>query len=139
MNPIERDYSVFGSWPAGAQINAQVLDGSGKLVTSAGALKITWEALADSTGSVNTTSVGKTNFWPFAKALFGGSAEPGVGITGNLMSASGPQQLSFDSALNRFTAPWIPLIRPRLRRFPLPLAGLLHRPTCSSTCDRFEV
>ncbi len=109
MNPIERDYSVFGIWPAGAQINAQVLDGSGKLVTSAGALKITWEALADSTGSVNTTSVGKTNFWPFAKALFGGSDQPGVGIAGNLMSASGPQQLSFDPALNRFTAPWIPL------------------------------
>ncbi len=111
MNPVERDYSVFGIWPAGAHINAQVLDSGGKLVTStsAGNIRVTWEALADSTGSVNTTSAGKTNFWPFAKALFGGSDKTGVGITGNLMPESGPQALSFDATLNRFRADWIPI------------------------------
>jgi uncharacterized protein (TIGR03437 family) len=109
VNSMERDYSVFAIWPPYVTLHAQLIDASGKLVTNPGAAIVTFEAMADPSGSINSTSASKTNFWSFAKALFGGSATPDMGITGTSMPTNGPQSMAFESAFNRFTAEGVPL------------------------------
>ncbi len=109
MNPVERDYSVFAIWPPYGTIRAQVMDASGKLVKSGSAVRVTYEALADSAGSVNSTSSGKTNFWAFSKALFGAGGAPDTGITGATMPSGGPVPMVFDGTLNRFSAEGVPI------------------------------
>jgi len=42
---------------------------NGVLVTNASGLVVTYRAVADPTGSINTTSLGKLNFWDWALPL----------------------------------------------------------------------
>ena len=109
VNSMERSYSVFGIWPPSVTLHAQVIDNNGLLVKSSSSVKVTFEALADASGSTNTTSAGKTDFWTYAKALFGVSGTTDTGITGTSMPATGPQPMQFEAAYNRFTATSIPI------------------------------
>ena len=79
------DYSVFSILPPYNNIHAQVVDNNGKLVKSSTGLTITYQAVADSTGSINRTSASKTNFWQYVKPLFGVTLNPDVGLAGNAM------------------------------------------------------
>jgi PKD repeat protein len=94
-------------------IQAQVVDASGNLVTSASGVTVTYQAVADPTGSINTTSVGKDNFWTFAASLFGLAKPlaPDVGLTGLAMPGmmNKPQPMTFDPANNWFIAEGIPI------------------------------
>lgn len=83
------DYSVFGVLPPYNTVNVQLVDPNGRLVHDPGGITVTYRAVADATGSVNTTSVGKTNFWTHVRALFGTSLAPDVGLTGSLMPGAG--------------------------------------------------
>ncbi len=51
--------------------------------------------MADPTGSINRTSVGKTNFWTYVQKLFGISLAADTGIMGQKMpgTANTPQPL----------------------------------------------
>lgn len=109
VNSMERSYSVFGIWPPSVTLHAQVIDNNGLLVKSPSSVRVSFEALTDASGSINTTSAGKTDFWTYAKALFGSSSTPDAGITGTSMPASGPQSMQFETAYNRFTATSIPI------------------------------
>src|SRR5580693_4782884 len=62
INPMERDYSVFAIYPPYGTIHAQLIDPTGALYTGASAVTLTYEAMADPTGSINSTSAGKTNY-----------------------------------------------------------------------------
>ncbi len=87
MHCMDADFSVFAILPPYNTINAQVMDASGNLVTSAAGITVTYQAIADPAGSINTTSVGKSNFWSYAASLFG-LAQPlpaDVGLTGLAM------------------------------------------------------
>lgn len=108
VNPMERGYSVFAIYPPSVTLHAQVIDATGKLVKSGSGIQVTYEALADPSGSTNSTSVGKTDFWSFA-SLFGGTKTPDTGLTGNPMPGTTPRQMQFDGAMNRFTADAVPL------------------------------
>ena len=56
------DYSVFSILPPYNNLNAQLVNAStGKAVTSG--VTLTYESVADASGSINTSSAGKTNFW----------------------------------------------------------------------------
>ena len=55
------DFSVFAILPPYNTLHAQLKDKSGKLINSG--VNLTYEAVADSTGSINTSSYTKTNFW----------------------------------------------------------------------------
>ncbi|OYW00258.1 MAG: hypothetical protein B7Z61_13535, partial [Acidobacteria bacterium 37-71-11] len=68
---MDSDFSVFAILPPYNTIQAQVVDASGNLVTSASGVTVTYQAIADPSGSINTTSVGKDNFWTYAASLFG--------------------------------------------------------------------
>ena len=63
------DFSVFTILPPYNTLHAQLKDKSGKLISTN--VNLTYEAVADSTGSINTYSDPKTNFWTWVGPLFG--------------------------------------------------------------------
>jgi uncharacterized protein (TIGR03437 family) len=111
MHFLDADYSVFAILPPNNTIHAQLIDSTGKLVKSAAGVQVTYEAVADPAGSINTTSRGKTNFWTFANMFAAGLAID-TGLKGSTMpgAANQPQSMNFDGAYNWFSAEGIPLI-----------------------------
>src|SRR5262249_20943584 len=83
----------------------------GQLVGTPGDVTVTYEAVADPTGSLNSTSIGKTNFWQFVDALFGISPAADVGIAGFAMpgAANAPQAMAFDTAAAILHADGVPI------------------------------
>jgi hypothetical protein len=67
--------------------------------------------VADPSGSINTTSVGKTNFWSFVAPLFGAALATDTGLLNHNMPgpANTPQSMVFDPALEWFIAEGIPI------------------------------
>lgn len=114
MHCMDDDYEVFSILPPFNTVNAQLLDASGRLVKSPTGITITYEAVADATGSINTTSAGKTNFWANAADMFGTGA-PGtdLGLAHFAMPGSTNTPQRFDwggsSTLNWFEATGIPI------------------------------
>jgi hypothetical protein len=103
-----KDYSVFSILPPYNNLHAQLVDRSqGGIVTSG--VTLTYEAMADTTGSINTTSVGKTNFWSWMGSLFGVTNAGDVGLVGNATISSTPRPLTFNSSRNWFEAEGIPV------------------------------
>jgi len=104
------DYSVFGILPPYNTVNAQLIDPSGNLVRNPAGITVTYTAVADANGSINTTSIGKTNFWTYVNALFGASLAPDAGLAGSLMpgAANTPRPARFDPNRGWFTAEGIP-------------------------------
>lgn len=131
MHCMDGDYSVFSLLPPYNTIHAQLIDPSGRLVQNPGAITVTYEAVADPQGSINTTSVGKTNFWAHAQALFGATLPPDVGLTGLAMPGSGntPQAMGFDAAPDWFVAEGIPITPydDQKRKNPYPMMRLVAR------------
>src|SRR5579864_1662835 len=85
MHCMDGDYSVHAILPPYNTIHAQLIDANGKLVKSAAGITVTYQAIADPSGSINTTSAGKSNFWQFARPIFGAALLPDTGLTGNQM------------------------------------------------------
>ena len=116
MHCMDREFSIFSILPPFNVIRAQVTgpaaDGSLKILSSA-EVDVTYEGVTDARGSINTRSVGKTDFWSHASALFGASLAPGQGLTGLYMPADapnpGPQTLAYDAAHAGFAAFGIPI------------------------------
>lgn len=104
------DFSVFSLHPPGSTIRAQFMRG-GLLVTNDEDIFVTYEAVADATGSLNSTSFGKGNFYDYAEALHGIALMPDEGLAGFAMPgpANDPQPMSFDPAQRWFYADAIPV------------------------------
>ena len=104
------DFSVFALYPPGSTIRAQLMV-NGCLMTNDSDIVVTYEAAADSNGSINSTSEGKGNFYDHAAALFGISLLPDQGLAGFGMPglANAPQWMGFDPAHNWFSAEGLPL------------------------------
>ena len=84
MHCMDSDFSVFSILPPYNTVHGQVveiLDGnSTRLLTAADGFTVTYEAVADPDGSVNSTSVGKSNFWEYALPLYGAALAPDQGL-----------------------------------------------------------
>ena len=80
MHCMDSDYSVFTVLPPYNTIEAQLIV-DGKLVTNGAGYTVTYEALPDLTGSMNTTSIGKGNFYDYTKDLYG-PVDPDKGLLG---------------------------------------------------------
>jgi len=111
LHCMDPDYGVFALLPPSNTLEAQLVDADGHLVRMPDDLTVTYEAVADPTGSRNSTSIGKTNFWQFVAALFGVAPAPDVGLAGFAMpgEANRPQAMAFDSAAATFHADGIPI------------------------------
>ena len=110
-----KDYSVFGVLPPYNTIHAHLVDMSGSLVTAPAGFTVTYQAVTDPlTNTLNTTSVGKSNFWTYAGALGFSSLvlAPDEGVTGSFMPGSNntPQPMTFSSADNTWVATGIPML-----------------------------
>ncbi len=108
------DYSIFGVLPPYNTIHAHLIDSSGALINSStsSGYTITYQAINDPlTNTLNTSSIGKTNFWTFAAALGFPGLSPDVGLTGFRMPGSGnvPQSMTFSTADNTWVATGIPI------------------------------
>ena len=104
-----RDYSVFSILPPFNNLHAQLVNAStGKVVTSG--VSLTYEAVADPTGSINTTSVGKTNFWSWSRPLYGASPAPDVGLTGYATPSRTARAMALDTTNGWFEATGVPIM-----------------------------
>lgn len=81
MHCIDREFSVFSILPPFNVVNAQVIlrgvNGKPRIL-DASQVDVKYSAVADASGSINTTSAPKTNFWTHAKALYGVTLQPDV-------------------------------------------------------------
>jgi PKD domain/Bacterial Ig domain len=97
MHCMDSDYSVFSILPPYNTIEAQLIVG-GKLVTNGSGYTVTYQAVADPTGSINTTSVGKGNYATYVQTLYGATVTADQGLAGWNMPGSGnkPQTMLFE-------------------------------------------
>lgn len=97
MHCMDSDYSVFSILPPYNTIQAQLVVG-GKLVTNGSGYTVTYQAIADPTGSFNSTAMGKGNYYTYAQALFGATLAQEGGLAGWNMPGPGnpPQAMLFE-------------------------------------------
>lgn len=109
MHCIDPDFSLFSILPPFNSINSHVIL-NGRLHTG-GNLTVTYEGIADPTGSINTTSIGKTNFWDHEDDLFGVDLPLDVGLTGSAMPGAGnlPQPMHYDPTWGWYQGEGIPV------------------------------
>lgn len=109
MHCMDGDTSVFSILPPFNTLRAQLVVG-GHLVTT-GSYSVTYEAIADPTGSINRSSIGKTDFWQHAQALFGANLAPDEGLAGFRMpgAANVPQSMAYLTGDQIFRAEGIPM------------------------------
>ena len=117
MHCMDDDYSVFSILPPYNTVNCQLIDAQGRLVTNPTGLVVTYEAVADPDGSINTTSAGKTNFWDYSPVLFNAPLPPDCGLPfpagnpGRNMPGptNQPQAMGFNGAMRWFEAAGVPI------------------------------
>lgn len=127
MHCVDRSFSVFSILPPYNVVDAQVvaLQSTGRpVVLGQTQVDVRFSAIADATGSVNSTSPGKSDFWQYVQPLYGMSLPQGAGLQGMWMPADAPNQagttLAWDTAMGLFKAPGIPI-------FPIDDAGKVNR------------
>ena len=99
MHCMDSDYSVFTVLPPYNTIEGQLIVG-GKLVTNGAGYTVTYQAVADPSNSVNTTSIGKGNFYTYTPFLYGALA-PDAGLAGWAMPGpANTRQTSLFQTLN---------------------------------------
>jgi hypothetical protein len=108
-----KDYSVFSILPPYNNLHAHLVSkATGQMVASN--VNLTYEAVADSTGSINTISSTKTNFWSYALSLFGANPAKDVGLNlsgdpGNRTPSLTPVLMKYNATQGWFEAEGIPI------------------------------
>ena len=139
MHCMDSDYSVFSILPPYNTIQAQLIV-NGTLVTQPGYTN-TYEAVADPDGSINSTAIGKGNFFDFDALIYGVDLPPDEGLAGwSLPGISNvPQAMLFEKTnvpakdvavkVNWFRAEGIPLspYDNAMHKNPYPLMRLVAR------------
>lgn len=102
------DYSVFSILPPYNNLHAQLVNAStGRVVTSG--VSLSYESFADATGSINTISSTKTNFWTYVQSMFGVQPAPDVGLTGNPTPSLTPAPMTYNATQGWFEAEGMPI------------------------------
>ncbi len=98
MHCMDSDYSVFSILPPYNTIEAQLIV-NGKLIKDGTGYTLTYQAVADPTGSFNSTAVGKGNYYTYSKQLFGATLAPEGGLAGWSMpgTSNTPQGMLFET------------------------------------------
>lgn len=98
MHCMDSDYSVFSVLPPYNTIESQLIVG-GKLVTNGSAYSVTYQAVADPSGSINSTSVGKGNYATYVQTIYGANVTADQGLAGwNMPGVSNaPQGMLFEN------------------------------------------
>lgn len=128
VDRLDSDYSVFSLWPPGNNLRAQVIY-QGKRVTNSNGFSVTYQAVADPTGSTNSTSQGKSEFWQFALPLFGTNLTADMGLNGYGMPGPTNRAMTFNSTSGLFSAEGIPMtpFDDAMRKNPFPMMRVIAR------------
>ncbi|NJD05550.1 MAG: carboxypeptidase regulatory-like domain-containing protein, partial [Methylococcaceae bacterium] len=130
MHCVDESFKVFSILPPYNVVNAQVVaqgrDGKPKLLGD-GQVELRYSPIADATGSINSTSLGKSDFWDHVAQAYGMQRAPGQGLKGLYMPADAPADappvFSWNPTLNLFSAEGIPILpvdaAGRKNRYPL--------------------
>jgi hypothetical protein len=107
-----KDYSVYSILPPFNNIRAHIVDANGKLVKSPTGITVTYQSVADPAGSINKSSINKTNFWSYVQQLFGVALPLDKGLAGYSMPGAGntARAMKFDPTYNWFAADGIPIM-----------------------------
>lgn len=119
MHCMDSEYSVFSILPPYNTIHAQVIGSTTAatwLVKSDALCGVNYRAAIDPSGSMNTSSEGKSDFSAHVQSLFGlalpmdvGLPVPGPNSYAMPGLANLPQSMGFESSLNWFVAYGIPI------------------------------
>lgn len=130
------DFSVFSILPPFNNIHAHLI-ANGQLITDTNSYTLTYEAVADPSGSINTTSQGKGNFWDYVLDMYGVSLPVDTGLAGYKMPGANniPQPMGFDATENWFTGEGIPLTPydDNLVKNPYPMMRVVARSKANNT------
>jgi len=109
MHCMDFHYSVFAILPPYNNLRAQLVDvTTGKPVDSG--VIITYEAVYDTHGSLNSYSYGKTDFWDYVFDLFGASPPPNFGLAGHWVQSLVPRSMDYDPVYRYWKADGIPTV-----------------------------
>ena len=112
MHCYDPDFSVFSILPLFNVLHAQTVQKGTVPQIIGPTVKVTYQAKADGAGWINTTSIGKTNFWDYVLALFGENPPVDEGLLGAKMPGlvNQPQPFSWAAGtINWFSAAGIPI------------------------------
>jgi hypothetical protein len=105
-----KDYSVFAVLPPYNTLRAQLVQvGSNPVPVTTGVL-VTYQAIKDPAGSINTISHTKTNFWNYTKALFGVTLAPDMGLAGYPAQSLTARKLNYNAMAGYWEAVGVPTI-----------------------------
>ena len=144
MHCMDSDYSVMSILPSYNTIEAQLIV-NGVLVTNGTGYTVTYQAIADPSGSINSTSVGKGNFYTYTPFLYG-TLVADMGLLGWAMpgAANTPQLMMFEvtnhpaagvtPTVNWFRAEGIPITPydDTLKKNSYPMMRLLARDSANN-------
>ena len=108
MHCADKDFSVFSLLPLFNTVNSQLIVG-GKLVNGASGYSLAYKAFPDPTGSINSTGVGKSNFWDNTVQLFGMSLLPDQGLLGTRTPSNDPAPMAWNGTNKWFEAVGMPI------------------------------
>ncbi len=118
MHCVDKDFSIFSILPPYNVLNAQAVklnpQGFPTLLDDT-AVELKYDAVADPSSSINSTSVNKTDFWQFAQPLYGAQLLPGEGLKGLFMPMDnfqnfGSQPIPYNALHGYFAAEGIPIL-----------------------------
>ncbi len=117
MHCVDKDFSIFSILPPYNVLNAQVVQLNPQglpTILDGTTVELKYNAVVDPSGSINSTSINKTNFWQFAQPLFGAQLLPGEGLKGLFMPMDnlqnlGPQPIPYNGLRGYFAAEGIPI------------------------------
>jgi hypothetical protein len=120
MHCMDDDFSIFAILPPYNTIEAQVVtgtNGTARRVAGTGSLQVNYRAVLDADGSINTTSIGKGNFWTYVFPMLGAPLAPDQGLEligsspGAWMPgpANTPKPMYYEAASAWFVAWGIPI------------------------------
>ncbi len=117
MHCEDKDFSVFSILPPYNTLHVQVVKRSSSGIQALDLANNTevhvyYESAPDpESGSINTISSTKTNFWDYADTLFGVSLSPDIGLTGYPTPGRTPVEITnYDSTYRYFEASGIPIV-----------------------------
>lgn len=136
-----KDYSVFSVLPPYNTIYAKLLSKGGQPVPVTSGVTITYTAMADSTGSINTTSYGtstipqKTNFWSYVRLLFLAQPLPDTGLHNFPVQSLTPSPMTYDSTKGLWKAEGVPTVPydDSLASKPYPMVQLVAKNSSGQT------
>jgi hypothetical protein len=111
-----KDYSVFSVLPPYNTIYAKLLTTGNQPVPVSSGVTITYTAMKDAAGSINTTSYGtstvaqKTNFWSYVYLLFKAQPPNDVGLHNYPVQSLTAAQMTYDSTMGLWKAEGIPTL-----------------------------